>query len=509
MANNKYLEEIDDELGLEEETPEEQAPMRSQFLSEANDDAQLEYTPEEPLTETELQPSAQERYANVLKQAAAAGPRASDYRAAALSRMFSGIGASTPGYLSKMSQTLYHKPDFSWLGAGQKDLAAIGDYDIKAKEAEKKRLVDKAAGIRQEALLPGEIAAQEAKSQEAQARLEALKPASKEQLDEYENLTGTRLPANTTRAALAKFMERALTPMTPYEKEKVRHAEVKTELIKTGQGVSKSEQPVSDTYRKMVAKELSRIMEEDVDLTGMSSNEIRDFASLAKHGRITPEQKARIKAAIERNDLRQKELKDKKEREELALLVPGIGRALTPDDSKKLKPLAAAQNRLVAGIDDIAKGYGKLKAESVLKSPILIQQIGVQGKDLVMQFKELYGLGAPQQAELKFLYSLADSTPKDIIETLLSDRYAGTSIEQKLNKLKEIVKRNVQEEAKVRLRPEEGAETSPTPTQPQQPDGGDQVRVEKISTGRTGSMSKAAFEQDQKSGNPKYRLIKE
>ena len=97
-----------------------------------------------------------------------------------------------------------------------------------------------------------------------------------------------------------------------------------------------------------------------------------------------------------------------------------------------------------------------------------------------MQFKELYGLGAPQQAELKFLYDLADSTPKDIIETLLSDRYAGTSIEQKLNKLKEIVKRNVQEEAKVRLRPEEGAENAPTPTQPQQPPDGEKETEEEM-----------------------------
>jgi hypothetical protein len=463
MANNKYLEEIDDELDLEEETPEEQAPMRSQFLSEANDDAQLEYTPEEPLTETELQPSAQERYANVLKQASAAGPRASDYRAAALSRMFSGIGASTPGYLSRMSQTLYHQPDFSWLGAGQKDLADLGDYDIKAKEAEKQRLVDKAAGIRKEALLPGEMAAQEAKSQEVQARLESLKPASQEELAAAEQQLGFKVPPGTTKKKINDLL--------------------------ISQGVSKSraqpEQPVSDTYRKMVAKQLSRIIGEDVDLTGMSSNEIRDYASIAKFGQITPEDKERIKLAIERNQLAQQALEGtqaraekKQEEKEIALLVPGLGRALTPDDAKKLKPLAAAQNRLVAGIDDIAKDYGKLKAESVLKSPKTVEQIGVQGKDLVMQFKELYGLGAPQAAELKFLFSLIDSDPVSIGKTLLSDRYAGTSIEQKLNKLKDIVKRNVQEEAKVRLRPEEGSETSPTPTQPKQPAGG-KIKVQK------------------------------
>lgn len=485
----------------EEETLEEEAPMRSQFLSEANDDAQLEYTPEEPLTETELKDdsqlplTAQERYANVLKQAAAAGPRASDYRAAALSRMFSGIGASTPEYLSRMSQTLYHQPDFSWMGAGQKDLADLGDYDIKAKEAEKKRLVDEAAGIRQEALLPGEMAAQEAKSQEVQAKLDALKPASQEELADAEQQLGFKVPPGTTKK------------------------EINDLLISQGVSQSRTQaaQPVSDTYRKMVAKQLSRITGEDVDLADFSSDEIREFAGIAKFGQITPEQQERLKQGQKRLELSEKgqsetqvRAEKKQEEKDIALLVPGLGRALTPDDAKKLKPLVAAQNRLVAGLDDITKGYGKLKAESVLKSPKTLEQIGVQGKDLVMQFKELYGLGAPQAAELKFLFSLIDSDPKSVGVTMLSDRYAGTSVEEKLNKLKDIVKRNVQEEAKVRLRPEKGSdETGQAPTQPQQPVGEGTVKVRNKATMKTGRTSKASFEKDQKSDNPKYELVGE
>ena len=288
----------------EEETLEEEAPMRSQFLSEANDDAQLEYTPEEPLTETELkddsQPplTAQERYANVLKQASAAGPRASDYRAAALSRMFSGIGASTPGYLSRMSQTLYHKPDFSWLGAGQKDLAAIGDYDIKAKEAEKKRLVDKAAGIRQEALLPGEMAAQEAKSQEAQARLEALKPASQEELDAYEERTGTKLPATTTKATLASLNEKALTPMSEYERKRLEQAGLRLDVTKTGQEQAQQRAEVkrsegqtktfselmrkeSKAYRDTVKKQEESLADADKIATLANSDDWQSFNAVA------------------------------------------------------------------------------------------------------------------------------------------------------------------------------------------------------------------------------------
>ena len=250
----------------EEETLEEEAPMRSQFLSEANDDAQLEYTREQPLIETELEddsqppppppPTAQERYANVLKQASEAGPRASDYRAIALGKLSSALGAGMGGYMESMAGTMFHKPNFSWMDEGRDEVGKLGEYNIKAKEAEKKRLVDEAAGIRQEALLPGEMAAQEAKSREVQARLESLKPASQEELDDYENLTGTKLPAGTTKGALAKFLAKALTPMSEYEKRRTEQAEVRAELTKTGQeqGQERAEKKRSDEKLKLFDK---------------------------------------------------------------------------------------------------------------------------------------------------------------------------------------------------------------------------------------------------------------
>ena len=453
----------------EEETLEEEAPMRSQFLSEANDDAQLEYTREQPLIETELEddsqppppppPTAQERYANVLKQASAAGPRASDYRAAALGKLSSALGAGMGGYMESMAGTMFHKPNFSWMDEGRKEVGDLGEYNIKAKEAEKKRLVDKAAGIRQEALLPGEMAAQEAKSQEVQARLEALKPASQEELDAYEERTGTKLPAGTTKSALAKLTEKALTPMSEYERRRLEQAGERLDVTKTGQEETRERAEVNRTegqkktfselmrkeakiYRDSVKKQESSLA--DAELIGMlaSSGDWQQFNAVAPR---------------------------------FAKVIGGDSGVLTDRDIQRYSGSPALIQQFIDFVSTKVKGtppeqtkQGFVRAAQEV-SRLLKTKIADRQKESKTRIKG------------DRLFKALEGTDKEINEQIFGGTYYG----------------------------DEGAETSPAPTQPKQPVGEDKVRVEKISTGRTGSMSKAAFEQDQKSGNPKYRLIKE
>lgn len=459
MVNyNKYLEDIDDELDAEEETPEEQAPMRSQFLSEANDDSQLEYKPAQPLIETELEddsqppPTAQERYANVLKKASAAGPRASDYRAAALGKLSSALGAGMGGYMESMAGTMFHKPNFKWMDEGREEVGRLGEYNIKAKEAEKDRLIEQAAGIRKEALLPGEMAAQEVKSKEAQAKLDALKPASEEELAAYEERTGTKLPASTTKAALAKLTEKVLTPMSEYERKRLEQAGERLDVTKAGQKETQERAEVKRTEGQ--TKTFSELMRKE-------SKAYRDTV---------------------------------KKQEESLSDAEKIATLASSDDWQSFNAVAPRFAKVIGG------DSGVLTDKDISRyseSPELIQKY----KDLLSKTVS----GTPTE-ETKQGYVRAVEEITKTIKKKIADRQEQARNRIKNDRLFKSLKGTDQEiDEQIFGGAYYGGGESPT----QQPSTGDMVRVKNKVTGKTGRTSKASFEKDQQSDNPKYELIKE
>ena len=69
----------------------------------------------------------------------------------------------------------------------------------------------------------------------------------------------------------------------------------------------------------------------------------------------------------------------------------------------------------------------------------------METKNLIMSFKEKYGLGAPQTAELKFLYDLVGRPdPQGVLMTQTISKLTGTTMGQKLDSLKNMLDRDFQ-----------------------------------------------------------------
>ena len=385
--------------------------------------------PEQTLQQLAAEPSAKEqaqqqepesdldRYARLSQEAERAAPTEQDVLQAGFRQSMAQSRAETMPYLQQMAETAFYKPDYSEMTKVAQAESEKPDIQLTAKQQAQKRLEGLAESARKKALLPGEMERQKTQSEESKLRLEALKqasalktrsnePASESELAKFNKNFGSLgqvLPENTTRGELSEAYSAANKLLGEYK--------TKTSVARIGaesrEGIAESRAQSAEAARQAKTSE-----------------------------------------------------------KEAALQIPGVGTAITPDDAKKLKTGNEARLSIMAGIDEISKNYGKLDLSKGEVDPEVIQKIGLEGKNLVMQFKERYGLGAPQAAELRFLFSLSDTDPMSIGRTLLSDKFVGTNVKSKLESLKNIVNRDWNIQVKNRTRSSEPSQEPQAGKQP-------------------------------------------
>lgn len=447
------------DVGAEEPAPEAEKTLIEDELPEEVDIPQ--YTAPEPIAEEELperQESKLQRYSNLLQRAATAGPSEADYRRAAISRAFEKTSASRPDYLAIMSKTLYNQPDFSGLAAAKRAGLGGKDYGIQAKEAEQRGLEGQAEALRKELLLPTEMADRESKALAVQAKLEQLKPASAEEIAAAEEALGTKIPPNITKADLAKMTGQATTQAikgrgTPASEAQIRWA--KSVFESAGQDPSVLEGMTTREELSSAISSLNQQTRSELAKQGLELGRARQETSVM-----------RAQAAEERAKV-QREERDEEQRQKDVVYGGKTYQAYSPAEGKELRNTIANTNATFQTIDDLKRAYSNLSINELRKSPQQVQEIGIRGKDLIMRIKEVYGLGAPQEGELKFLYSLIDASPQQVGLALLSDKIIGTSLPNKLDRLKDQFDRALKEAVKAKTIGEKKEKTSEIPSTPE------------------------------------------
>jgi len=410
--------------------------------------------PEQVLQRLGAEPSAKEQaqaqaqpesdvdaYQRLSREAEQAAPTEQDVLAAGIRRSLAESRAETPAFLQQMAETAFYKPDYSQMTKVAQAEAERPDIQLTAKEQAQKRLQGLAEGARKRALLPGEMKRQEASAAEAQARMEALKESS-------------------------ALKARANEPASPEDVAKFNKA-----------------------YGFLKVTLPDNITRGDLSKAWNSAPEWAAKYATAEKGGAT---KKEIQEMIQEGKAEDAARKLKE------FEVPGVGTALTKDDAKILKQSAVAKGRITNQLNAIKKDYGKLSVSEGLENSQVISDIGTRGKDLVMAYKEYFRLGAPQQAELKFLYDMFESTPTDIGKRILSDKTLGTSIDAKINTLNNILEDAWKEEQKVRLRPkEDNASAAPAQQPAAQPSA--IIRV-KDAQGNIYDVDRKKYEEGKKAG---------
>jgi hypothetical protein len=305
-------------------------------------------------------------YQRLSKEAEEATPSEQDVLAANLRRTGAQLRAEAPAYLEKATETLFHKPDYSQISRVAQAEAQQPDMILTAKEQAQKRLQILAEGARKRALLPVELKKQEAETSIAQARMDALKEA-------------------------AALKAKANASASPEDIKKFNNT-----FGKIGASVPED----------ITKGELSELWKQTSDLAIKRGTEF----GVAERAAASREAVAATKAEISADA--RKEGKEIKSKEELIkLTVPNIGVARTPEDAKELKTMSAAKKNIEGGLSQLQTQYKDLSQKDISSTPKILQNIGQEGKNLVMAYKEFFRLGAPQAAELNFLYSMVDSTP--------------------------------------------------------------------------------------------------
>lgn len=328
-------------------------------------------------------------YERLSKEAEEAAPTGEDVALAGVREGLAFQRAQSPEFLAKMAETQFYKPDAGKIPQIRLAEAQQPDVALTAKQQAQKRLQSLAESARKRALLPGELEEQKAKALDIRAKL-----------------TGNILSESRRKVA---------------------------------QGLVNSVLKSS----KMPAIELPPdATEADVDriIRAAKNEDTSTFKAL--------------QADYQNRSLTQRseESARKRKEETTGRTVPGYGEALTEDDAKTLKKSLIAKENLVRGIDNIANQYSKLSLSDLKTNTEALQEIGQQSKDLVMQFKDKYGLGAPQAAELKFLYSLVEGDPTQVGTNLLTEQLTGATVQQKFNSLKKKLEDGMDTELRFRMR---------------------------------------------------------
>lgn len=386
-----------------------------------NEQAQGEQTLQQLANTPPVQPAAPQpeddvaSYQRLSKQAEEAVPSEEDVLAASMRRTGAQLRAEAPAYLEKAAETLFYKPDYSQITRVAEGEAKQPDMVLSAKEQAQKRLEALAEGARKRALLPAEIGEKQAKTLKTQEELRTLKqkgaPLSEERRKLYEGMINSFISRNNL-----------------------------------GDPVSLPE----------------AVTEEDANRLLISS----------KSGDTTSWRAARLefdKGEAERRQQRFLMGYEQKgeEKAEKALAkeftfegLPYKGR--TEKEAQELRNKIAATNSVFTGMDKIKKVYGEIPTKKLSEVPKAVQDIGVRGRDLIMQIKEVYGLGAPQEGELKFLYNLVEtgSGPVAIGKAILSDEIIGTSLPEKLDSLRDQFNTYVKENIAAKAISKEPTQTS-------------------------------------------------
>lgn len=165
------------------------------------------------------------------------------------------------------------------------------------------------------------------------------------------------------------------------------------------------------------------------------------------------------------NELREQRLQDIKTRAEekdMALQVPGVGKAMTPQDAKDLKEATRAKQNFDSKIDEmiaLRKEFGGevLNREAVERGKQL-------SNDLLLEYKNMAKLGVLSASDEKIINSII---PKDPLEFKLSGT-GGDPILNRLAKFKEDANKDYQANLGLRLRPgqeQKGLLAKQAPTQ--------------------------------------------
>lgn len=401
-------------------------------------------------------------YGRLSKEAEEATPSEEDVLAANMRRTGAQLRAEAPAYLEKAAETLFYKPDYSQITRVAQAEAERPDMILSAKQQAQKRLEALAEGARKRALLPGELKEQEIKSAEADARMQALKlkadaasPAAptdiQKFMDVYGKKFGVTLPDNVTKGELSDYytqgIKGAFDVAEAKERAKLRPEPSGIQTEREERLKNKEVNTMITTLRNQYTKEI------ETSRKGLEAAEkIERFA-------------------------------DSKNWALLAAVGPQLAKGIGGD-------VGALSNKDIARYDANPK---------------------LTDRYIDMIKKALTG-------------EVTDATAQEykdagkVVKGWLQDK-----LNKKQEKYRKILTKNKlykdlggdEEYANEQLFGGEtyGTASTPTPTSTEVTPTSkqfqeDRVRVEEIATGRTGSKSRKAFEEDQKSPNPRYRLAK-
>jgi hypothetical protein len=165
----------------------------------------------------------------------------------------------------------------------------------------------------------------------------------------------------------------------------------------------------------------------------------------------TPQTENQITAGLLREE-RMAEMKRSREEKDLATEVPGIGRALTPDDAKQLKEAQISKKNFDSKIQEMIDLRKKHGGGSILNRTDVAR--GKQlSKDLLLEYKNLAKLGVLSQADEAIINAIIPDDP-------LAFSFAGTGDEDpilnKLTSFKSDSDKNYTSRLQARLRPGQG-----------------------------------------------------
>lgn len=354
-----------------------------------------------------------EAYQRLSKEASEAAPTEQDVLMAGVRRSLAETQAAGIPYLEKAAETAFYKPDYSKMAEATKIGLGRPDAILTAKEQAQKRLESLAEGARKRALLPAEMAEKEAKTLKTQEELRTLKqkgvPLSEDRRKLYENMINSFISRNNL-----------------------------------GDPVSLPE----------------AVTEEDANRLLTSS----------KSGDTTSWRTARLEFDKEEAGRRQQrflmgyeqkgEERAEKQSEKEVVVGDEAYKGRTTAEAKDLRGSVAAFNTIKNSLNDLKTQYANINIDNYQKAPRAIQEMNTIGNDLIMRIKDLYGLGAPQTAELQFLYGLLGTSPNEVLKNILMDKTLGTSFPEKLDTIERVYSNGLKSALEAKAVKKEGGGTS-------------------------------------------------
>jgi hypothetical protein len=206
---------------------------------------------------------------------------------------------------------------------------------------------------------------------------------------------------------------------------------------------------------------------------GTTEDDAKKYIDIASKANTLEWREASLDLRRQQLELGGEKFTYKKEKQAEDETVPGVGRAATAKNADLVRQKLAATDSAKAGIDALKDKYSQLentKFTDVTKNTQLTREIGMETKNLIMSFKEKYGLGTPQTAELKFLFDLVGNPdPSGIFMTQAINKLTGATTGQKLDSLKNMLDRDFNITKKTYIIEPETGKQAPAPSTGQAP----------------------------------------